>query len=264
MLRQQLPGRLTPARPRFPAGRGVVFASDMASMIAQAKHADPGHVQRRRLDQASRRNHALGGRAPPGASSQAVAKQARQKGFSLQGQPGGFFLVPLDPQGEPMDDQAFAALEAAARDELMQRRDTLMDELREVMKRRAERRGRGQRPAGRPAHSVADVGCRPPMMDRLPSEFARPARRSSQLSRTKCGRTWSSTSTTSSAPRAAGAARRPVPRPARAALSPLRALRGQPAGRLHPGRVLARGLRDATRRRSACSAGSRRKRSSAP
>src|SRR4051812_15432052 len=118
---------------RLPAGRGVVFASDMAAMIAQARTQIPAmfsdsEVTKRREDIMS----------SVGRHHQEVllklSEEARQNGFLLQGQPGGFFLVPLNPQGEPMEDQAFAALEPATRDDLMKRRDTLMGELREVMK----------------------------------------------------------------------------------------------------------------------------------
>lgn len=125
-----------PYRPRalrFPAGRGAVFASAMATMIAQARTQIPAvfndeDIVKRRdeIFSSVQRHHQevfLG-----------LAEDARKQGFSLQGQPGGFFLVPLNDQGQPMEDEAFAAMDPAARDQLMERRETLMQQLREVMK----------------------------------------------------------------------------------------------------------------------------------
>jgi lon-related putative ATP-dependent protease len=118
---------------RLPAGRGVVFASVIANMIAQAKtqipaiFSDEDFVKRRDEIFASVQRH-----------HQEVflklSEQARQNGFLLQGQPGGFFLVPLNDEGQPLDDQAFTAMEPPVRDDLMQRRERLMQELRGVMK----------------------------------------------------------------------------------------------------------------------------------
>ncbi len=48
-----------------------------------------------------------------------LAERARQAGFLLQGNFEGFFLVPL-ADGQPMNDEAFAALPAEERAELLQ------------------------------------------------------------------------------------------------------------------------------------------------
>jgi lon-related putative ATP-dependent protease len=117
---------------RFPPGKGMEFSRAMDAMIQEAreviprsfssedftKHRDDiiGSVQRQRQELFA-----------------GLSEQARSAGFLLQGNPQGFFLVPL-VEGQPMNDEAFGALTPEARDELMRRRDELMDRLKPLAK----------------------------------------------------------------------------------------------------------------------------------
>jgi lon-related putative ATP-dependent protease len=117
---------------RLPAGQGTVFARATSAMIDEARELIPrtfasdDYVRRRDeiagLVQRQRQNLFV-----------SLAEKARQAGFLLQGNFEGFFLVPLK-DGEPMDDETFAALPAAERDALLTRRDALMEELRPMAK----------------------------------------------------------------------------------------------------------------------------------
>ena len=124
-----------PHRPRavrFPPGQGRAFQDAMRAMVSEARERIPrtfesdDYVSRRDEIVASvQRHHEV--------VFTQLAEQARRNGFLLQGNPGGFFLVPL-ADGKPLDDQAFSALTPEARQEIMGRRDELMDDLRNVMK----------------------------------------------------------------------------------------------------------------------------------
>ena len=124
-----------PYRPRalrLPPGRGSELDSRMSAMITDAKERVPrtftsdDFVNRR--DQIIRsvqqhRDEVFG----------RLADRAREAGFLLQGSQTGFFLIPLVGD-RPMDDQAFAALPSEQRQELLSRREKVMEELREVSK----------------------------------------------------------------------------------------------------------------------------------
>lgn len=124
-----------PHRPRairLPPGKGGALVRAMEAMISEARvriprtFASDDFVNRRDEIVASvQRHHEM-------IFSQ-LADQARQAGFLLQGNPGGFFLVPM-AEGQPMADQAFASLDQATREALLKHRDELMEQLRAVMK----------------------------------------------------------------------------------------------------------------------------------
>jgi lon-related putative ATP-dependent protease len=117
---------------QFQPGLGSAFARAMASMIAEARELIPRTFASE--DFTNRRDQIINSVQRQQAERfAALAAQARDAGFLLQGNPAGFFLVPLK-DGEPIDDQAFAALEPAERETLMRRRDELMAELRPVAK----------------------------------------------------------------------------------------------------------------------------------
>ncbi len=121
-----------PRAMQFRPGRGSAFARAMSSMIAEAREVIPRTFASE--DFTNRRDQIVNSVQNQQAERfAALAAQAREAGFLLQGNPTGFFLVPLK-DGEPFDDQAFAALEPAERSELMQRRDELTAELRPVAK----------------------------------------------------------------------------------------------------------------------------------
>ncbi|MPZ48255.1 MAG: AAA family ATPase [Dehalococcoidia bacterium] len=117
---------------RLPPGRGREFTAAMAAMITEAKDRIPltfqsddfvahrdeivNSVQRERNEVFSR-----------------LASEARKSGFQLQGNPSGFFLVPLKGD-EPMDDAAFGDLPEDERKAIMTRREELMEQLREALK----------------------------------------------------------------------------------------------------------------------------------
>jgi predicted ATP-dependent protease len=124
-----------PYRPRalrFPPGKGTVFTNAMTAMIAEAREVIPRTFASE--DFVNRRDSIIQsvqrGRAELFAD---LAEQARQAGFQLQGNPAGFFLVPLTDD-RPMDDAAFAALSPEDRTALMQRRDELMEKLKPLAK----------------------------------------------------------------------------------------------------------------------------------
>jgi lon-related putative ATP-dependent protease len=147
---------LDPYRPRalrFPPGRGSDFAARMASMIAEAREVIPRSftseefVNRRdSIVQAVQR-----GRAELFAG---LAEQARQNGFQLQGNPGGFFLVPL-VDDQPMTDEAFSALTPEARSDLMTRRDELMERLKPLAKQGQSEESEAQQHLDELQHNVA-------------------------------------------------------------------------------------------------------------
>jgi lon-related putative ATP-dependent protease len=124
-----------PHRPnaiRLPAGKGGVFVRAMATMIEEARVRIPrtftsdDFVNRRdQIIQSVQRHHE--------AVFAQLADQARSAGFLLQGNPGGFFLVPLAGD-RPMSDQEFAALDKDLRESTLQHRDQIMEELRSVTK----------------------------------------------------------------------------------------------------------------------------------
>jgi lon-related putative ATP-dependent protease len=211
-----------PYRPkalRLPAGRGVVFASAMATMIAQAKTQIPAifadeDVVRRREDivgSVQRRYQE---------TFLQLAEQARQGGFLLQGQPGGFFLVPLNEEGQPMDDQAFSALEPGKRDELMQRREALMQELRGVMKSEQGVEVEANARLADLRRSVAETVVAA-LTDRLVSEYADLPEVAQYLSEVR-REMIENIDDFIPRPEPPAAPAVPVPPPARAALSPLR------------------------------------------
>jgi len=124
-----------PYRPRalqLPPGKGRALKNTMAAMVEEGKQRIPrtfeaeDYVARRDaiVDTVQREREAVFTR---------LAQQAREAGFLLQGNPAGFFLVPLSGD-RPMADQEFAALSQEARDALLQRREQVMEELRTVMK----------------------------------------------------------------------------------------------------------------------------------
>ncbi|HEY7270020.1 MAG TPA: ATP-binding protein, partial [Dehalococcoidia bacterium] len=124
-----------PHRPnalRLPPGRGRAFCQVMNAVINEAKDRVPRTFQSE--DFVNRRDEILGAvqRHRDALFSQ-LASRAQAGGFLLQGNPSGFFLVPLH-DNKPMEDQAFAALSEAERTSILQRREQLMEELRTAMK----------------------------------------------------------------------------------------------------------------------------------
>ncbi|HXH21496.1 MAG TPA: ATP-binding protein [Dehalococcoidia bacterium] len=124
-----------PSRPNalgLPPGRGRELCVMMATMVQEAKDRVPRTFTSE--DFINRRDEILSAvqRHRDVLFSQ-LAAQARQNGFLLQGNPAGFFLVPL-LDGKPMDDQAFAGLSDDERAALLQKREALMAELRMAMK----------------------------------------------------------------------------------------------------------------------------------
>jgi lon-related putative ATP-dependent protease len=117
---------------RLPAGKGEVFARSMAAMIDEARELIPRTFA---SDDYVRRRDEITGLVQRQRQELFVslAERAREAGFQLQGNFEGFFLVPMI-NGEPMNDEAFAALPPESRSDLMQRRDTLMEELRPLAK----------------------------------------------------------------------------------------------------------------------------------
>jgi lon-related putative ATP-dependent protease len=121
-----------PRAMQFRPGQGSAFAKAMAAMIAEARDVIPRTFSSE--DFTNRRDQIVNSVQRQQAERfAALAARAKQAGFQLQGNPAGFFLIPLK-DGEPVDDQAFADLDPAERDDLMRRRDELMAQLRPVAK----------------------------------------------------------------------------------------------------------------------------------
>ncbi len=113
---------------RMPAGKGRVFDKQMADMIAEARDLIPRTFESD--DYVARRAQIVGSvERQRAVLFTDLAERARLAGFQLQGNPSGFFLVPLAGD-QPMEDQAFMALGQAQRDDLLRRRDELMETLR--------------------------------------------------------------------------------------------------------------------------------------
>ena len=120
---------------RLPAGKGREFASATRAMINEAKERVPrtfgsdDYVNRRDeiISSVQHRREEVFNQ---------LADMAREAGFQMQGNPGGFFLIPL-VDGKPMDDQAFGALTPEERSKIIGRRDQVMEQLRGIMKREA-------------------------------------------------------------------------------------------------------------------------------
>lgn len=117
---------------RLPPGRGSIFARSMAAMVDEARELIPRTFA---SDDYVRRRDEIVGLVQRQRQELFVslAERARQAGFLLQGNFEGFFLVPL-LNGEPMNDEIFAALPAESRHELLQRRDAVMEELKPLAK----------------------------------------------------------------------------------------------------------------------------------
>jgi lon-related putative ATP-dependent protease len=104
----------------------------MAAIVQEAKERIPRTFQSD--DYVARRDEIVGAvQRRRDAIFSDLAGQAREAGFLLQGNPAGFFLIPLAGD-QPMDDQAFAALPTEERDALLHRRDQVMAQLRGVLK----------------------------------------------------------------------------------------------------------------------------------
>jgi lon-related putative ATP-dependent protease len=124
-----------PNRPNalsLPPGRGRQLCMAMQAVVSDARERVPRTFGSE--DFVNRRDEILGAvqRHRDALFSQ-LAAQARQNGFLLQGNPAGFFLVPLS-DNRPMDDQTFAALSEEERTQILQKREALMNELRAAMK----------------------------------------------------------------------------------------------------------------------------------
>jgi lon-related putative ATP-dependent protease len=163
---------LEPHEPRvieLPAGKGNDFAQAMRFLIEEAKV---------RVTQAFESEDFISRRDAVIAAVQRRREEvfathsarAREGGFSLQGNQSGFFLVPLAGD-QPMDDQAFAAMPAEQRAELVRRRDQLMDELREAMRKEAGAEGEAKERLDELQSMVATTVV-DSMLDPMLSEFA--------------------------------------------------------------------------------------------
>jgi lon-related putative ATP-dependent protease len=127
-----------PHRPRalrLPPGRGRALMNAMQAMVSDARERIPRTFQSD--DFVNRRDEIVASvqRHHEQVFSR-LADQARREGFLLQGNPSGFFLVPLAGD-RPMDDQAFSALNEEQRAAILERRERLMEQLREAMKQEA-------------------------------------------------------------------------------------------------------------------------------
>ncbi len=124
-----------PHRPRalrLPPGKGREFPLLMEAMINEAKDRVPRTFESD--DFVSRRDEILGSvQRHRDVLFAQLAEQAKAAGFLLQGNAQGFFLVPLT-NGQPMDDQAFAALTQEDRTAILERREHMMEQLRTVLK----------------------------------------------------------------------------------------------------------------------------------
>ncbi len=116
----------------LPPGKGRAFAYAMELMITEAQQRIPqtftsdDFVNRRDAIVASVQRHRE-------EVFTELAERTRKSGFLLQGNPAGYFLVPLAGD-QPIDDQAFTALPAERREEITAQRDVLMKELRAATK----------------------------------------------------------------------------------------------------------------------------------
>jgi lon-related putative ATP-dependent protease len=126
---------LDPYRPRalrLPPGKGSAFAKSMAAMISEARAVIPrtfssdDYVNRRDqiITSVQRQREEL---------FAGLSEQARAAGFLLQGNPQGFFLVPL-VNDKPMDDETFSSMPQEQRSALLTRRDELMERLKVLAK----------------------------------------------------------------------------------------------------------------------------------
>ena len=113
---------------RLPPGKGRQFQKQIADMIHEARDVVPRTFESD--DYVARRAQIVGSvERQRAALFTDLAERSRRAGFQLQGNPSGFFLVPLAGE-QPMDDQAFMALSQEQRDDLLRRRDELMEQLR--------------------------------------------------------------------------------------------------------------------------------------
>lgn len=132
-----------PDRPqalRLPAGRGRALVADMRRLLEAVQRQLPrvfesdAYTQRRDqiLNELQRRR---------GEMLAALEQRARAEGFALQAMPGGLLLIPL-LHGQPLSDEALAALPPEIRRRIDQRRQHLEEEVRVVLKelRNLERR----------------------------------------------------------------------------------------------------------------------------
>ncbi len=113
-------------------GKGRELKMAMADMLSQARTRIPSTFQsdefvkrRDEIIHVAQRHHE--------SAFSELAVRARNAGFALQGNPAGFFLVPMVGD-QPLDDQAFAGLPPEQRETLLKTRDVLMEDLREVTK----------------------------------------------------------------------------------------------------------------------------------
>jgi lon-related putative ATP-dependent protease len=121
-----------PVALRLPPGKGRAFCDAMRGMLAEARDRIPrtfesdDFVSRGEsiVTSVQRRREAVFAQ---------MAEQARRAGFLLQGNPAGFFLIPL-AEDRPMDDQTFATLGQEERESIMRSRDEVMEQLRAVLK----------------------------------------------------------------------------------------------------------------------------------
>ena len=262
VLRQQLPGPAPAARPALAAGPGRACSrARWRRWSPRPRSRSRARSRRTTSSTAATRSSRSVQRGTARRSSPSWPSRRAQAGFLLQGNPTGFFLVPLAGD-KPMDDQAFAALTpGGARRELMQRRDELMEELRDADEAEAGRRDGG----AEAADGAAADDRRPPSSTRCSSRLlraiTRTSRRSSQLPDGSAPRHDRAHRRLPAAAAAAGAGAAAVPDAADARRC---ASTRSTCWSIARDERCAASSSSPTRRRSACSAASRRKRCSAP
>ena len=124
-----------PYRPkalRLPPGRGREFQKDMKNLVEGARREIPRVFESE--EYAAKKEATVQGfqRQRQEILSQ-MGEKAQAEGFLIQMSPGGLLIVPVK-EGKPLSEEEFVALSPEVKEEVMQKREALQEELKRAMR----------------------------------------------------------------------------------------------------------------------------------
>jgi len=117
---------------KLPPGKGKALQEDMRKTVEEARREIPTAFEK---EDYTLRKEKIGDalRKKREESFTRLGERARERGFLIQSSPVGLLIIPV-VEGNPMSDQEFMALPAETKEEILTRRSTVEEELKQVMK----------------------------------------------------------------------------------------------------------------------------------